>query len=832
MSTRQSILEVIDDIDYTTNDVGFEVINEMVITNLKLINSLENCDSYDDVIFTESKTDKKSDNIINKIISFIDSLIKSLVNFCKSAINKLFKNKTKHGDVNKNILSFFTEIFKKDEKEFSRIFSDKGFSISRVKNNLLSSTKERIFIIKKKISGRDKTIASINESEESVKVTYFCNTSRYIKILEDCIDIMNHYKNKMMFSMRIDMSRIKDIEKEIDSIINNDDETTETLDQIKTDINRMDALISKIEDIHSETIDDSFKKEEEHRFRQRIGDYKKAKSLESSSDYSKWSKEINEFSKYIQKFTKWIHDTVHEIVEFVDDVLTYNHEDISSFSTTNSSELHSYTKYDYNDIKISNNKVASIIKKHIKIETIPDPYDTNHSIETLFLPKNIFGKKQDEYNQCIEKLSRCKYNMLSAANVHNWNDYEKFQKDMFEMLGKSDYQTYKLYVDDTIKLSVSKLLLDAGFFIRYYNDKQIIPINKDIRAFHFSTNDSMTQLNPTHKDKVDFYIYSSFRVFFVLVDMKHVTSEQFEHFSRYYGNNIYEYKPTRSDKFYFDTSVLKSKGDTIDHSIFTPVFMQTKTPVKIKKVELDDIINDTKNNKPETKSDENEMFSKLRHVENGTSKIDNLYMTDLINRTIAAGNKVYIATDWHLFKYNKTKKKDQKTSNFDLIMNSVKVTVKPNDLLIFLGDLTDGEVHNENIVQKTIRSHLDYIKNKVLIRGNNDLYDDEFYKQCGFNKILYSFTYKNILFSHVPQNTDSEINIHGHLHNKRLYWVPYKNHIDAASYGARVKPIELSELIKHIPEYAKKIREDSSHFNEGYQLSLSELALFINPFDE
>ena len=40
MSTRQSILEVIDDIDYTTNDVGFEVINEMVITNLKLINSL------------------------------------------------------------------------------------------------------------------------------------------------------------------------------------------------------------------------------------------------------------------------------------------------------------------------------------------------------------------------------------------------------------------------------------------------------------------------------------------------------------------------------------------------------------------------------------------------------------------------------------------------------------------------------------------------------------------------------------------------------------------------------------------------------------------------
>lgn len=232
----------------------------------------------------------------------------------------------------------------------------------------------------------------------------------------------------------------------------------------------------------------------------------------------------------------------------------------------------------------------------------------------------------------------------------------------------------------------------------------------------------------------------------------------------------------------------------------------------------------------EPRLNEDELFEKLRHASKPKSS-DNHLIGDMIDKAIKNGNKVYIATDWHLYKKSNNKKGFVESPMFIGICKAVKATVKPNDVLIFLGDLVDGEFSDTRKLKSMMKFKFGYIKNKIILRGNNDLFSDHFYEECGFAKCANSFAWNNILFSHIPQKSSYDKNIHGHLHNRRNYWVPYKNHIDAASYGARTKPIELNSLLKKIPSYAKTITEETSHFNEGYIFEMENGTFFMeDPF--
>ena len=189
----------------------------------------------------------------------------------------------------------------------------------------------------------------------------------------------------------------------------------------------------------------------------------------------------------------------------------------------------------------------------------------------------------------------------------------------------------------------------------------------------------------------------------------------------------------------------------------------------------------------------------------------------LINKTLKSGHKVYLSTDWHLWlREEKDKPQCHKRSDFNTILNNMRDTVKPDDLLIYMGDLVDGEFQNKNELKEALQSLSGL--NMIMIRGNNDLFDKSFYKSCGFRYVVDSFVWNDIIFTHVPVKNDHKMNIHGHIHGYRTYWLPYTNQIDVGAYEGRKKPVDLKFIINKQSSYAKTIKEVPEKFDESFDL--------------
>lgn len=232
---------------------------------------------------------------------------------------------------------------------------------------------------------------------------------------------------------------------------------------------------------------------------------------------------------------------------------------------------------------------------------------------------------------------------------------------------------------------------------------------------------------------------------------------------------------------------------------------------------------------------EDNMMHRLKDAEQHPDKRN---IAKLIDETREKGNTVWLCTDWHLWKrVSKNQPLCNKRKDFDKVIKAVESTVKLNDLLINLGDLVDGEFQDKESLKNQMQ---EIVCKKVLVRGNNDLFDNAFYKSCGFLYVVDSFQWHNILFSHCPVENDCDLNIHGHIHTSpdckkgdkfAKYWVPYHNHIDVAYLGGRIKPVELSEVIKTQPEFSKHIKECPEHFGEQ-ELMDKNMTLFMRVMEE
>lgn len=196
--------------------------------------------------------------------------------------------------------------------------------------------------------------------------------------------------------------------------------------------------------------------------------------------------------------------------------------------------------------------------------------------------------------------------------------------------------------------------------------------------------------------------------------------------------------------------------------------------------------------------------------EQNTDAIDKL-----INNALKHGHHIYLGTDWHLYvRKEKGKHECHKRKDYDTVIRNFNQTLTEDDVLIYLGDLCDGEMQDEKEEMKTMLKTIP--GHKILVLGNNDIFPTSYYKSCGFEFVTQSFTWENILFTHVPCKNDNAMNVHGHIHGYATYWVPYTNQIDVAYYEGREKPVELGTLVSLQPKYAKVIKEDPSKFEEGY----------------
>jgi calcineurin-like phosphoesterase family protein len=128
-------------------------------------------------------------------------------------------------------------------------------------------------------------------------------------------------------------------------------------------------------------------------------------------------------------------------------------------------------------------------------------------------------------------------------------------------------------------------------------------------------------------------------------------------------------------------------------------------------------------------------------------------------------------------------------------------TVRPNDKVYHLGDV----VINRKALSIMHRLNGD----KVLIRGNHDIFRDDEYRNH-FRELRAYHVMNGMILSHIPIHSDSlgrfGTNIHGHLHANRVkaeVWGEYE--IDTRYHCVCVeqtdfRPILFEDVIKRIKE--------------------------------
>ncbi|CAB4133557.1 COG4186 Predicted phosphoesterase or phosphohydrolase [uncultured Caudovirales phage] len=122
-------------------------------------------------------------------------------------------------------------------------------------------------------------------------------------------------------------------------------------------------------------------------------------------------------------------------------------------------------------------------------------------------------------------------------------------------------------------------------------------------------------------------------------------------------------------------------------------------------------------------------------------------------------------------------------------------TVRPNDKVYHLGDV----VINRRALSTLARLNGD----KVLIRGNHDIFRDTEYREY-FRELRAYHVMNGMILSHIPIHEASlgrfGVNIHGHLHSNRVM----KNNIIDVSYHCvcveqtDFAPILFEDVIKRI----------------------------------
>lgn len=90
--------------------------------------------------------------------------------------------------------------------------------------------------------------------------------------------------------------------------------------------------------------------------------------------------------------------------------------------------------------------------------------------------------------------------------------------------------------------------------------------------------------------------------------------------------------------------------------------------------------------------------------------------------------------------------------------------VRPKDKVYFLGDVA--------INRKALATVLRLNGDKVLIRGNHDIFVDEEYTKVGFRSLRACHVLNGMILTHIPIHEASMrrfgTNIHGHLHDGRV----------------------------------------------------------------
>lgn len=129
--------------------------------------------------------------------------------------------------------------------------------------------------------------------------------------------------------------------------------------------------------------------------------------------------------------------------------------------------------------------------------------------------------------------------------------------------------------------------------------------------------------------------------------------------------------------------------------------------------------------------------------------------------------QIWLTTDTHFGHANMVKLCHRPEDFEKKIIDNWYQVVKPDDIVIHLGDVTwHVKDYLDDVVAKLPGK-------KILVRGNHDEKSLMYYMKHGFDLAVDSLSMKyrglDILFTHEPKIFhEHDINIHGHLHNNTL----------------------------------------------------------------
>ena len=130
--------------------------------------------------------------------------------------------------------------------------------------------------------------------------------------------------------------------------------------------------------------------------------------------------------------------------------------------------------------------------------------------------------------------------------------------------------------------------------------------------------------------------------------------------------------------------------------------------------------------------------------------------------------------------------------------------VKPTDKVYHLGDV----VINRRALKTLSRLNGD----KVLIRGNHDIFRDDEYREY-FRELRAYHVMNGMILSHIPVHSDSlgrfGVNIHGHLHANRVMKARGV-HADTGEvlYSNYIDPRYHCVCVEQLPDFAPMLFED------------------------
>lgn len=202
---------------------------------------------------------------------------------------------------------------------------------------------------------------------------------------------------------------------------------------------------------------------------------------------------------------------------------------------------------------------------------------------------------------------------------------------------------------------------------------------------------------------------------------------------------------------------------------------------------------------------------------------------------------IWIACDWHLWnKKIEPRHPYRSVSNLTKLAANYASDIQPRDIFIYLGDLCDPAVTDLKKLTSIVTSIPGY---KVMCLGNHDTQDPAFYREIGFDEVCEIAIIGKVIFSHKPCIVPPDcINVHGHLHVRKLSTLGYQ-HVNAYDVNFNDRPTCLDDLLEKaiaqrdsdwtgagLNHVAEKFEKYTSLENDTYT-SIIDLTTFVDVLD-